>query len=167
MYIYHSISIDYNQVAHAIPYTAKAYSYEPGSHHLLHQLLSNHRSRSHYFYHICSVSSFFKYQKPVYHRRSTKTSLQPSRCRRSTKTSLQLSRYRRSTTTSHSHYAADDKHHQTPVERTIKPSVQARSTNGRSARPTTDDRPIKSKSRNVKIRFLPRHQLDPARPHKS
>src|ERR1700719_120713 len=38
----------------------KAYSYGPGSHHLLTNQLPH--SRSHYFYHLCSALSFFIHQ---------------------------------------------------------------------------------------------------------
>src|SRR6266481_8333625 len=105
MYIFLFISIDLQLSRSFNSPTLHCYSYKPGSHYLL----SNQSTyctvnllphlRSHYFYHLCSVSSFFTYQ-----------------------------------------------------------------TNGRSTsvdertRPTTNGR-IKSKVRNVKIRFAPRRQL--------
>ena len=46
MYLYHLISIDLQSSCSFIPPHCKAYSYEPGSHHLLHQLLSNQSTTS-------------------------------------------------------------------------------------------------------------------------
>src|SRR6266436_8620047 len=68
MYIYHLISIDLQSSRLFNSPTLHCYSYEPGSHYLLSNqstyctvnLLPH--SRSHYFYHLCSVSSFFTYQ---------------------------------------------------------------------------------------------------------
>ena len=110
MYLYHFIFIDLESSRLCNFIYCKAYSYEPGLPYLLYQLLSNSHLRSHYFYRICSVSSFFKYQKPVYHRHSTETSLQPLHYRRFI--------------TNYSHYTIDNKHHQILVKCIIKPSIQ-------------------------------------------
>ena len=60
LYIVYLISIDLELSRLCNSLHCKAYSYKPGSHHLLTNQLPH--SRSHYFYHLCSALSFFIHQ---------------------------------------------------------------------------------------------------------
>ena len=61
VYIAYLISIDLESSRSFNSSHCKAYSYDPGLHHLLTNQILPHL-RSHYFYYLCSVLSFFTYQ---------------------------------------------------------------------------------------------------------
>ena len=89
MYIYHLFSIVLQSSCSCNSSHCKAYSYKPGLPTVLHLIFTFSaywainllpHSRSHYFFHLCSVSSFFKYQikSKIEHRTSIKPSVRTS-----------------------------------------------------------------------------------------